>query len=71
MELDLVHLQSNFFPAKFFFCIFKQGILAGKNITLLRMEFIRVFFGFLEDLFNFGHFLKESFFEKNFKYCLP
>jgi hypothetical protein len=29
---DLVPLQSNFFPAKFFFCILEKGNLAGKNL---------------------------------------
>jgi hypothetical protein len=32
--MELVHFQSNFFPAKFFFCILEKGILAlaGKNL---------------------------------------
>jgi hypothetical protein len=30
--LDLVPLQSNFFPVKFLFCILEKGILAGKNL---------------------------------------
>jgi hypothetical protein len=28
----LIHLQSNFFHAKFFFCILEKGILAGKKL---------------------------------------
>jgi hypothetical protein len=34
--LDLIHLQSKFFPAKFFFCILEKRILAGKKFTLQR-----------------------------------
>jgi hypothetical protein len=30
--LDFVPLPSNFFPAKFFFCILEKGILMGKNL---------------------------------------
>jgi hypothetical protein len=32
LEMDLVPLQSKFFPAKIFFCILEKGILAGKNL---------------------------------------
>jgi hypothetical protein len=32
-------LQSNFFPAKFFFCILEKEILAGKKFTLQKSEF--------------------------------
>jgi hypothetical protein len=37
--VDLVHLQSKFFPAKFFFCILEKGILAGKKSTLQKSGF--------------------------------
>ncbi len=29
---DLIHLQSNFFPAKIFFCILEKRILAGNKL---------------------------------------
>jgi hypothetical protein len=38
--LVLVHLQSNFFPAKFFFCILEKGILAGKKLLGKRVNLL-------------------------------
>jgi hypothetical protein len=36
---NLVHLQSNFFPANFFLCILEKGIFAGKKFTMQKSEF--------------------------------
>jgi hypothetical protein len=33
-------LQSNFFPAKFFFGILEKGILAGKNLLFERVKLL-------------------------------
>jgi hypothetical protein len=38
--MDLVPLQSKFFPAKFFFCILEKGILAGKNLLFKRVNLL-------------------------------
>jgi hypothetical protein len=46
--MDLIHLQSKFFPAKCFFCILEKGILAGKKFTLQRRLF-GVLFSILVD----------------------
>jgi hypothetical protein len=34
LEINLVLLQSKFFPAKFLFCILEKGILAGKTLLI-------------------------------------
>ncbi len=38
--MDLDHLQSNFFPAKFSFSIFEKGILTGKNLLCKRVNLL-------------------------------
>ncbi len=69
-KLDLVLLQSKFFPAKFFFCTyFGQGNFGGKKFTLQRNE-IKFFELFLEEktqiwatkIFNFQKLEKKYFF---------
>jgi hypothetical protein len=36
----IIPLQSNFFPAKFFFGFWKLGILAGKNLLFKRVNLL-------------------------------
>ncbi len=38
--MDLVPLQSKFFPAKFFFCILEKGNLAGKKLLGKRVNLL-------------------------------
>jgi hypothetical protein len=36
--ISLVPLQSKIFPAKFFFCILEEEILAGKNLLFKKVN---------------------------------
>jgi hypothetical protein len=67
LQSNFTLLLSNFFSAKFFFCILEKGILAGKKFTLQkiwftlqRRLFVNFFVVFLNYLFDMS-FLGESF----------